>query len=189
MRAFSTWLNGITDAAFVHIRCFPPVTWFGPSAYCAYDSPFYTVTQPVPSKEQYAYKYQPDVDGASYSGRYRALLMSNSLPLKSTIYAEWHDSRLMPWHSFVPMDVSMGEIWGILEYFFGFETRDRMGARVVVREGRDDTAKMIAMQGSQWAGKVLRHEDMLIYVYRLVLEIARLGDDRREGMGFVADLV
>jgi hypothetical protein len=35
---------------------------------------------------------------------------------------------------------------------------------------------------------VLRKEDMLVYVLRLLLEYARVVDERREVMGWVGDL-
>jgi hypothetical protein len=34
----------------------------------------------------------------------------------------------------------------------------------------------------------LRREDMLIYMYRLLLEYARLMDDKRDRLGWVEDL-
>jgi len=57
------------------------------------------------------------------------------------------------------------------------------------KRGHDDVAKKIAAQGMEWAGKVLRKEDLLVYMYRLVLEYARICDERRDMMGFVDDLV
>jgi len=43
----------------------------------------------------------------------------------------------------------------------------------------------IAEQGREWAGKVLRKEDMEIYFFRVLLEWGRLTDDNRENLGFV----
>lgn len=57
----------------------------------------------------------------------------------------------------------------------------------VLRPGHDDVAKRIGMQGSEWTRTVLRTDDMLAYVYRLILELARLSDDEREGMGYAED--
>jgi hypothetical protein len=54
--------------------------------------------------------------------------------------------------------------------------------------GNDDVARRVAEAGKEWAEKVLRREDMLIYVYRLLLEYARLVDDKRDRLGWVADL-
>lgn len=45
------------------------------------------------------------------------------------------------------------------------------------------------MQGREWAERVLRKEDMLAYVYRLLLEYARISDPDREEMSFGDDLV
>ncbi|KAK5673742.1 hypothetical protein LTR17_027881, partial [Elasticomyces elasticus] len=39
-------------------------------------------------------KYLVDVDGHSFSGRWRAFLQSRSLGIKATIFREWHDARL-----------------------------------------------------------------------------------------------
>lgn len=55
--------------------------------------------------------------------------------------------------------------------------------------GHDDVARQMAEAAQQWAGKVLRREDMLIYVYRLLLEYARAVDDKRERLGWVDDLL
>lgn len=180
-RALGVWLSSVADVAFVHLRCFPPMSWFGSSdgGGCAYSGPWFAVRPIVPGVEAFKYKYQPDLDGASYSGRYRAILHSNSLPMKSTIYDEWHDSRIVPWKHFVPMDVGNVDLWGLIEYFLGY-------GEVVA--GHDEAAKRIALDGAAWARTVLRDEDMLVYVYRLILELARLMDDRREQMGWVGDL-
>jgi len=56
-------------------------------------------------------------------------------------------------------------------------------------DGRDAQAQKIAEASQKWAQKVLRKEDMLIYMYRLLLEYARVIDDRRQVMGWVGDLV
>lgn len=67
-----------------------------------------------------------------------------------------------------------------------FETSNH---RISTRDtdGHDDAAKKIAEAGKQWANSVLRKEDMLIYVYRLLLEYARVVDDRRERLAWVED--
>ncbi|KAH1405016.1 hypothetical protein KXX64_009627, partial [Aspergillus fumigatus] len=106
----------------------------------------------MPMNKQYDYKYLPDVDGNSFSGRYRGFLLSTSLPIKATIYDEWHDSRLIPWAHFVPMDSTFLDIYGIMEYFIGYRG-----------SGHDHAARKIALNGKKWAEKVLRPEDMQIY--------------------------
>lgn len=68
--------------------------------------------------------------------------------------------------------------------------RDRESEEVVIMQGgHDEEARKIAMQGKEWAEKVLRREDMLVYLLRLLLEYRRLCDDNREMMGWVGDLL
>lgn len=43
----------------------------------------------------------------------------------------------------------------------------------------------IAEAGRLWAEKVLRKEDMEIYMFRLLLEWGRLTDDKRDEIGFM----
>ncbi len=124
-------------------------------------------------QQQYRYKYLPDVDGHSFSGRWRAFLKSTSVPLKATIYAEWHDDRMVPWVHFVPFDASYKDIYAVMEYFL---------------DGRDAQAEVIATESSNWANAVYRDEDMKLYVWRLLLEYARVVDDNRQRLAFVDDL-
>jgi hypothetical protein len=196
-----SYISNITDASFFDLLCDP--------ADEDYYRNFYTVTAKIPMSDMYGYKYLPDIDGNSFSGRYRGFLKSTSLPIKTTVYKEWHDSRLVPWVHFVPMDNTFVDFYGIVEYFLGEEpdwsgpaeptpsevagdgekkAEKRMPPMQAKRNGHDAAAKKIALQGQEWAEKVLRREDMQIYVYRLLLEYARVCDDRRERMGWVGDL-
>ena len=181
--AMGAWVDSWSDAAVVHLLCHPlepydPPIKDGPKfkKSCSYTDPYFTVLTTTPMKEQYGYKYLPDIDGNSFSGRYRGFLGSTSLPIKATIYQEWHDSRLVPWKHFVPMDNSFVDYYGIMEYLLGNEL---MGL-----EGHDSVGRELALEGKRWAEKVLRREDMQVYVFRLLLEYARLCDDRREMMGW-----
>lgn len=172
----SDWLTSWSNAAFVHLLCFPDE---GSPSKCSYSDQFFRIEKAMPMEEQYVYKYLPDLDGNSFSGRYRAFLYSTSLPIKATIYQEWHDSRLIPWTHFVPMDNTFIDFYGLMEYFIGNERRGV--------SGHDDMAAKIAVGGKAWAEKVLRKEDMQVYVLRLLLEYARLCDDERENMGWRDD--
>ncbi|KAH8680597.1 capsule associated protein [Xylariales sp. PMI_506] len=163
------WMEGFGNAGFVNLLCFPT------DSNCEYILPWFREVQGIPMSEQYKYKFMPDVDGNSFSARFRGFMLSTSLPLKATIYAEWHDDRLLPWQHFVPMDNTFQDLYAILDFF----TRDKKG---------DDAARYIAQKGQEWAAKVLRREDMLLYVWRLLLEFARVCDERREVLGFVDDL-
>ncbi|KAI0132962.1 hypothetical protein BJ170DRAFT_267822 [Xylariales sp. AK1849] len=164
-----SWLETFSNAGFVNLLCFPA------ESNCTYVRPHLNEIEGMSMADQYKYKFMPDVDGNSFSARFRGFMLSTSLPIKATVYAEWHDDRLMPWQHFVPMDNTFQELYGILDYF----TRNKKG---------DDSAQFIAETGQAWARKVLRREDMLLYVWRLLLEFARVCDKERETLGFVDDL-
>ncbi|KAK5070243.1 hypothetical protein LTR64_002082 [Lithohypha guttulata] len=156
------WLRSISNAAFTWLVCFPATRDYA----CSYTGAWYRRGVEMPFYRMFKAKYLPDIDGNSFSGRFLAFLRSNSLPIKATIYKEWHDDRLVPWRHFVPMDNTFVDLWAILEYLVA----------------HDDVAKEIASEGQKWADTVLRKEDMLVYVYRLILEYARVSDDRRDEM-------
>ena len=176
------WLSSFSDVAFVDLACSQQIkdevgTW--PFKHtetrktCPYSSPFLAVKPSMSMKKQYDYKFLPDVDGNSFSGRWRAFLQSTSMPLKATIYTEWHDDRLIPWAHFVPFDNSYGDIYAIMDYFLN---------------GHDAEAEIIATKGKEWVNRVYRRADMKLYVWRLLLEYARVLDDRRDFLAFVNDL-
>lgn len=173
------WTGEWADTGFVDLMCVVPQV----NGSCNYTSPSFSLTPGMKMADQFDRKFLPDIDGNSFSGRYRGFLMSTSLPIKATIFREWHDSRLVPWKHFVPMDNRFMDFWGIMEYFLGYE-----GENTKI-EGHDKEAENIAMAGQEWANKVLRREDMQIYVLRLLLEYARLCDDHRDKMGWVGDLL
>ncbi|KAI7622697.1 glycosyltransferase family 90 protein [Hortaea werneckii] len=173
---FASWLAAWANTAVVNLLCFPGTG----TNFCPYTDPYFLPAPVMPMKEQYAHKYLADIDGNSFSGRYRGFLGSTSLPIKATIYDEWHDSRLVPWVHFVPMDNTFVDLYGLMEFFVGYVSRD--GQEGV--GGRDEVAKKIALRGKEWAERVLRREDMQVYVFRLLLEYARVCDDEREAMGW-----
>jgi len=165
----------VADVGFVDLECFPGEKHPDGSKVkeCGYTSPVMSVASNIKMKDQYDYKFLPDVDGNSYSARWRSFLRSTSTPLKATIYAEWHDDRLTPWVHFVPFDSSYMDIYGVVDYFL---------------RGHDAEARRIADEGRDWAEAVLRNEDMVVYVWRLLLEYARVVDDKRDVLAYVADL-
>ncbi|CZT52138.1 related to capsular associated protein (CAP10) [Rhynchosporium secalis] len=172
------WVDSWADTGFIDLMCVKPQA----NLSCNYTEPWYSVKKGEPMSKQFNRKYLPDIDGNSFSGRYRGFLLSTSLPIKSTIFREWHDSRLVPWKHFVPMDNRYMDFYGIMEYFLGYE-----GETIKVM-GHDEQAEKIATEGQAWANKVLRKEDMSVYTARLLLEYARLSDDHRDEMGWVGDL-
>jgi hypothetical protein len=173
------WVGKWSDTGFVDLMCVVPEA----NATCNYTSPYFKLASSMQMSDQFNRKYLPDIDGNSFSGRYRGFLLSTSLPIKATIFKEWHDSRLIAWKHFVPMDNRYMDFYGIMEYFLGYE-----GSTLKV-PSHDKEAEKIALAGQEWANKVLRKEDMQIYTLRLLLEYARLSDDRRDKMGWVTDLL
>jgi hypothetical protein len=163
----SPFANKMVNAAFVKL-CNP--------SECPFYSDIFSVHKHLPMKQQYEYKFLPDVDGNSFSARFRGFLRSTSLPLKSTIYAEWHDDRLTPWVHFVPFDNTFQDLFPLLDYF-----SDNNGPG-------DAAARLIAEQGQAWSEKVLRVDDMRLYVWRLLLEWARVCDENRHTLAYVDDL-
>jgi hypothetical protein len=117
-------------------------------------------------------KFALDLDGNAFSGRYYALLKSNSVVFKQTIFREWHDERLIPWLHYVPLSMDGTEIFEILRYF--------------TQEGEtgDAAAKSIADASKEWMDKALRNDDMQVYLFRLLLEMARVMDENRDRIGF-----
>ncbi|KAI0197018.1 capsular associated protein [Astrocystis sublimbata] len=168
-RGLGKWLSSFSDVAFTNLECFP----HREDNTCWYVDPYMAAKEKIHMKEQYEYKYLPDVDGNSYSGRFRAFMRSTSLVLKATIYTEWHDDRLVPWVHFAPFDNTFYDIYAVLDYFLN---------------GHDSEAARIAETGRNWAEKVMRREDMRLYVWRLLLEYARIMDPSRDRLGFVGDL-
>ncbi|GKT90814.1 capsular associated protein [Colletotrichum tofieldiae] len=183
------FLLGFADVGFTHLLC-------GPShdrrKECDWLAPHLSVVNATPMAEQFSSKFLPDADGYSFSGRFRAFLMSTSVPLKATVYAEWHDDRLTPWLHFVPLDNTFQDLYGVLDFFTDGddEPQESWGVHKVLgkKSKGDDAARWIAEQGKEWAEKVLRREDMRLYVWRLLLEFARLCDDHRDTLGYVDDL-
>ncbi|KAF4628383.1 hypothetical protein G7Y89_g9765 [Cudoniella acicularis] len=176
-KAMSEWLTSFTEeVGFTDLNCFPMEENLG----CSYTGHDFHPLKMVKLTEQHKHKYLVDIDGNSFSGRYRDFLLSGSLPIKATLFREWHDSRLVAWKHFVPFDNRFLDIYGVMEFFLGFPKGNG---------GRDELARKIAEEGQQWARKVLRPEDMKIYVYRLLLEYARVMDEKRDTLGWVDDSI
>jgi hypothetical protein len=143
----------------------------------------FALVPPSDFQAHWSYRFLFDLDGAGFSGRFLPFLHSRSLPFKTALFREWYDSRLTAWMHFVPQDLRLHGVWSTLAYFAGVDGM-LYGSSVKwkphLKEG-----ELIAEQGRDWAGKVLRKEDMEVYFFRLLLEWARLTDDARDELGFV----
>ncbi|KAH7084739.1 hypothetical protein BKA63DRAFT_399897 [Paraphoma chrysanthemicola] len=162
------WVNGWADAGLTELTCGEQEGGCGDMA------EYYSTVGPTPPDGEKS-KYAVAIDDDSLLHHLR----SAKVTLRSTIQRHWYDSRLVPWLHFIPLHHSFVDLYGVMEYFIGSS----------VREGRhDDAARKIAEMSKVWADKVLREEDMLIYTYRLLLEYARVVDDKRDRLGWIRDL-
>jgi hypothetical protein len=128
---------------------------------CSFYDGIWTYKSQMSLSEQFRSKYVVDVDGHSFSGRWHAFVQSRSLGIKSTIFREWHDSRLIPWRHFVPLDNRFDEIYSILTYFIGLGSPSDAGKNNIPYVPRHDfEARKLGRQGREWAAKVLRKEDI-----------------------------
>ncbi|KAI0430296.1 hypothetical protein F5Y09DRAFT_331184 [Xylaria sp. FL1042] len=159
-RVASSFLNGrLYDVAFTNVlqcdtkACQEQRQYFRIKTWASGDRPFHS-------------RLVFDLDGNGISGRYYKLLASKSLPLKQTLIREWHDERLMPWIHFIPVSQSMEELPELVFYLTSTESGQRR-------------AREIAERGRQWYKQAFRDVDVVIYMYRLFLELARLEDPDR----------
>jgi hypothetical protein len=134
---------------------------------CTAQRSFFHPSSHEPPSRQFRSRFVFDIDGNSFSGRYYTLLRSRSVVLKQTIMKEWHDERLIPWVHFVPVSLGMQEVPEIMRFF----TEDEEGRR---------RARDIAERGKEWHGRALRRQDATVYLYRLMLELARVMGPERE---------
>jgi len=140
------------------------------NADCEEQNQFFALGDKEDRSQQFHSKFVFDTDGNSFSGRFYTLLQSRSVVLKQTVLREWHDERLIPWVHYIPVSLSMEELPEIMRYM----TSDKDGMR---------RAREIADASRDWHGRVLRREDFTIYLYRLMLELARIMDPKREVEG------
>ncbi|KZF26727.1 glycosyltransferase family 90 protein [Xylona heveae TC161] len=176
-----------TDVGFVE-------TW-GCVPNCDFYKDVFALKEQTTLSSQFKYRYLIDVDGHSFSGRWRAFLESKSLGFKATIFREWHDSRLFAWRHFVPMDNRFDDVYTLLTYFIGtgIPSRPTLPPDGTSNKGdiyvprHEYEAKMLARRSREWAKKVLRRDDIAIYTLRLLLEYGRLIDDNRDRIGYFGD--
>ncbi|KAB5570295.1 capsule associated protein [Coniochaeta sp. 2T2.1] len=138
---------------------------------CAAQKEFFDIKDMAKQQAAWKYKYLLDMDGNAFSGRFYAFLKSRSLVYKFAIFREWHFEWLKPWVHYIPLSIH-GEEWLEAVRFFGDGS---LGKR---------EAQRLAMQGRDWANKVLRNDDLEVWFFRLLLEYGRVIDDDREIIGF-----
>jgi hypothetical protein len=114
----------------------------------------------------YDARYVMDIDSFGPSQAFYALLESHSCVLKSTLFREWHDERLVPWLHYVPVSMGMAELPELTRFL------------VDTKQGQE-VGQKIAEAGRAWKQKALRPVDRGIYLFRLFIEMAWMMDDSR----------
>lgn len=139
-------------------------------------------------QNHWSHRFLFDLDGAGFSGRFLPFLQSRSLPLKTGLFRQWFDSRVISWFHFVPVDIRLHGLWSTLAYFAGVPAagadENDPSKTPMKMNAHNDEGRWIAEQGRKWADTALRKEDMEIYFFRLLLEWGRLTDDQRDVLGF-----
>jgi hypothetical protein len=128
---------------------------------CDAQKQFFDVKETAKQQDAFKYKYLLDIDGNAFSGRFYAFLKSRSLVYKLAIFREWHEEWLKPWVHFIPLSLRGDEWVEAVRWFAGEAT------------GKKEAERM-ALQGREWAGKVLRNEDLEVWFFRLLLEYIHL---------------
>lgn len=145
-----TDFKDLFDVKFAHVgQCDP--------GDCDAQKEFFDIVKPDEQQDAWHYKYLLDIDGNAFSGRFYAFLKSMSLVYKMAVFREWHDEWLQPWAHYVPLGLKGDEYVESVRYFNGEP------------DGKVQAPKM-AIQGREWAQKVLRNEDFEIWLFRLLIE-------------------
>ncbi|QRW00673.1 DNA topoisomerase 1 [Ceratobasidium sp. AG-Ba] len=110
-------------------------------------------------------KYLLDIDGNAWSSRFQRLLSSGAAILKMTLFPEWNSDWLIPYYHYIPIQTDYSDLYDSIAFFAGIPGGP---------PGQDKLAESIGAHGHEFAVRYWRWEDMQVYVYRLLLEYARL---------------
>jgi hypothetical protein len=124
---------------------------------CAAQREFFDIKETAKQQDAWKYKYLLDIDGNAFSGRFYAFLKSKSLVYKMAVFREWHEEWVKPWVHYIPLSLRGDEWVEAVRWFAG----EPIGKK---------EAERLAVQGREWANKVLRNEDLEVWFFRLLLE-------------------
>ena len=138
------------DVKFAHVgQCDP--------GDCDAQREYFEIVKPDKQHDAWQYKYLLDIDGNAFSGRFYAFLKSMSLVYKMAVFREWHEEWLKPWVHYVPLSLKGDEYVESVRYF-----NDEGDGKI--------QATKLAVEGRNWARKVLRNEDFEVWFFRLLIE-------------------
>ncbi|BEI86445.1 hypothetical protein CcaverHIS002_0607320 [Cutaneotrichosporon cavernicola] len=112
-----------------------------------------------------ASKFLLDIDGNGWSARFRRLMASNAVVIKTGIFTEWFAPHLVPWFHYVPSKLDFSDLDTIMAFFTGTP-----GQRLAF----DETARALGHNGKCFVQRMFRYADMQAYMLRLFLEYARV---------------
>jgi hypothetical protein len=231
--SMAEWVNSWADVAFTDLQC----SELAANGTCEYTDEYFsisTVSKSLAKRQKYTVVL--DGNGGDDAGSFLSALGSGMVALKSSVYRQWYDSRVVPRLHYVPLDPTFVDLYAVMEYFLGTAIEEGATefphAHVEVEKhehhfsaphwdedneeeeapsklndgyrhkltagtkrsenegsGHDEQAQKIAEAGQEWAAKVLRKEDMQVYLYRVLLEYARVMDNLREKLGWVEDIL
>ena len=142
--------KSLIDVHFAHVgQCDP--------GDCDAQKEFFDIAKPDKQHDAWQYRYLLDIDGNAFSGRFYAFLKSMSLVYKMAVFREWHEEWLRPWVHYIPLGLKGDEYVESVRYFNSEP------------DGKIEAPKL-AVQGREWAGKVLRNEDFEVWLFRLLIE-------------------
>ncbi len=125
----------------------------------ALKGPFVTVS------EHFKYKYLVDIDGFSCTNkRCFGELYSNSVPLKQESDSiQWYHSHLKPYIHYIPLKRDLSDLTEKINWAVN----------------HDGQAKQIAKNGTLFVEENLAYEDLLLYIYLLLDNYARLQNNNQ----------
>ncbi|KAJ9127087.1 hypothetical protein QFC24_001322 [Naganishia onofrii] len=122
------------------------------------------------------YKFMFDLDGNGWSARFRRLMTTNSVVLKTGMFTEWFQAHIVPWFHYIPTRLDYSDLPMILSFL--------RGSPEAPDQGFDEVAQAIAQNGKCFVQRMFRVEDLQAYMFRLFLEYARLVAPTDEGVDF-----
>ncbi|KAF8517049.1 hypothetical protein BU17DRAFT_92221 [Hysterangium stoloniferum] len=132
--------------------------------------------EPYLFHRMYRKKFWVDLDDIEPSPMFQKKLNWGAVVLKSTAFAEWNTQWLIPYYHYIPVQPDYSDVYNIMAFFMGDPERGQSNNEALAEE--------ISKHASDFARTHWRWQDMQAYMYRLLLEYARLISDDREAATF-----
>ena len=110
--------------------------------------------------ENFDHKYLMSIDGNSFVSRLPRFMQSASLMFRAGIFDEWYEEWIAEGKHYLRVALDYSDL----------------NSKISWAIDNDDEAKEIGLQARDFSKKHLRREDMECYLFRLLLEYARVLD-------------